>query len=160
MAKGKKTGTDPARNAQQSAPGAETAQAPGTALVAAPIKLPAGLTVKRQVIMPTLNLKVGEPRVLYCVEAMRESTYKETDPKKEKEKPATIMPVGDVMDGTAYTLLVPAVLESSIREAYPQDSYVGKMFYMEKLPKRAGKRYFDFRLLEAEGTPAPGGAPA
>lgn len=133
----------------------ESTGSAGTAVaVSGPIKLPAGFTAKRQVILPTLNLKPGEPRVLLLTQPMAVSTYVEKDEAKKKEKPATVCAVGDVTDGMAYNLLVPAVLESTLREAYPNDSYVGLTFYMEKLPKRPGKRYFDFKLVEAEATTA------
>lgn len=113
-------------------------------------QLPEGVKAKRQVIMPTLNLQIGQPRVLKVLDAMRQSLYKDPDPKKVKEKPATICGVVDTQTGEAMLLLVPSVCESSLRESYPDDDYVDKTFYMEKLPKRPGKRYFDFRLLEVE----------
>lgn len=114
----------------------------------APVALPKGFKMVRQVTMPTLNLKVGEPRTLLITSLLTVSTYVEKDPKKAKEKPATVCEVGDTQDGLAYQLLVPSVLESELREKYPDDSYKGKTFYMEKLPKRPNKRYFDFMLME------------
>lgn len=105
----------------------------------------------RSVILPALNLGVGQPRVLYIKDAMRVSTVK-ADPKKKgeeaREKPATVCTVADMQTGEEFTLLVPAVMEGNLREAYPQDGYVGKAFLCEKKPKRAGKRYFDFALIE------------
>lgn len=116
-----------------------------------PVRLPPGMSVKRQVIQPVLNLQVGQPRTLKILNALRESTYRNPDPKKQKDKPATIASVVDVQTGETAMLICPAVLAGNLREQYPKDSYVGKTFYMEKLPKRPGKRYFDFSLVEVEG---------
>lgn len=105
----------------------------------------------RSVILPALNLGIGEPRVLYIKDAMRVSTVK-ADPKKKgeeaREKPATVCTVADMQTGEEFTLLVPAVMEGNLREAYPDDGYIHKAFYCEKKPKRPGKRYFDFALVE------------
>jgi hypothetical protein len=122
----------------------ETAQASGA------LTLPNGIKQKRAVIVPTLNLKVGEPRVLLFVDEMRVSTYVDPDPKKAKEKPATVAMVGDVQTGEQFLLLVPSVLESSLKETYPDNGYKGLTFYVEKLPKRPSKRYFDFKCVEVE----------
>jgi hypothetical protein len=81
---------------------------------------------------------------------MYQSTYTDPDPKKAKEKPATVVPVGDVETGEAMNLLVPSVMESALSESYPNDDYVGKVFMVCKMPKRPGKRYFDIKLVEVE----------
>jgi hypothetical protein len=111
--------------------------------------LPAGFTAKRNVILPTLSLQVGQPRVLRFNDAMRQSTINDPDPKK-KMKPATICGVTDVQSKENYNMIVPAVLESSLKEGYKDDAYVGLTFYVLKKPKRPGKRYFDFELTEVE----------
>lgn len=128
----------------------------GTAVaVAAPLALaemmPVGFKMKKQVILPTLSLQVNEPRTLIVTGEMYQSNYTDPDPKKAKEKPATVMPVGDVVTGEAMNLLVPAVMESALSEAYPDGDYVGKTFMVCKMPKRPGKRYFDIKLVEVEG---------
>lgn len=111
--------------------------------------LPEGFKAKRSVILPTLSLQVGQARVLRFNSAMRQSTINDPDPKK-KMKPATICQVTDVQTKENYNMIVPAVLESSLKEGYPADAYVDKTFYVLKKPKRAGKRYFDFELTEVE----------
>lgn len=121
-----------------------------TGAAPAPIAgLPEGFKAKRSVILPTLSLQVGQPRVIRFNTAMRQSTINDPDPKK-KMKPATICQVTDVQSKENYNLIVPAVLESSLKEGYPDDDYVDKTFYVLKKPKRAGKRYFDFELTEVE----------
>lgn len=130
---------------------ARKATAAQAAPQAHPLRLPAGMSVKRRVIQTVLNLQVGQPRTLKILDALRESSYRNPDPKKQKDKPATICGVVDVQTGETATLICPAVLAGNLRESYPKDAYVGKTFYMEKLAKRPGKRYFDFTLVEVEG---------
>jgi len=141
------------------APAATPAAAPAPAPVPAPAagavvsvnqELPAGIKVKRAVIVPTLNLSVGIPRYLVIIDPMRESKITDPDPKKAKDKPATICQVGDVTTGEIFVLLVPEVLKGNLEREYPDAGYVGKAFQFTKLPKRPGKRYFDFQCMEIE----------
>lgn len=127
-----------------------------TGAAVTPANVAAGYKVKRQVILPSLSLKEGEARTLKILEAMRVSTVK-SERKRAKgekddgpQKPATVCPVVDVASGENYTLIVPAVMEGNLRENYPDDAYVGKVFYVLKKPKRPGKRYFDLELSEVE----------
>lgn len=129
--------------------------APAPQLLGVAFNLP-GFKVARQVILPTLNLQVGQPRVLTIVEAMHISEMKSAEKKadadskgkKEVMEPATVAPVTDAQTGEMFNMLMPAVLAGNLNEKYPDNGYVAKTFYMEKLPKRPGKRYFDFKLLE------------
>jgi hypothetical protein len=126
--------------------------APAPAVAAAPKGI-AGFVSKRRVILPTLVLQVGEPRLLVFATPMVVSTYVDPDPKKRTEKPATIAEVGDPTTGESFLLLVPAVLEENIRKAYSGEDYLGRVFFVEKLPKRPSKRYHDIRLEEGEYNP-------
>lgn len=119
------------------------------------ISLPEGYKAKRLVTVPTLSLKEGKDgslptRILQFNEAMRVSTYVDPDPKKTKEKPATIAGVTDVESGEVYQLLVPSVVEANLTRDYPNDGYVGMIFRIQCLGKRAGKRYRDFSIMEIE----------
>lgn len=109
-------------------------------------------SVKKHVTLPTLNPGVDQPYVLRFDEAIRQSTYVDPDPKKAKEKPADIASVTDMETGAIYQLLVPAVLKANLEEQYPDGAYVGLMFAVMKLPKRPGKRYFDWNIVEVEAT--------
>lgn len=139
-------------------------------VLTANVKLPAGFKVSRQVTVPSLVLKeVGKPHILKIMDKMRISTYVDPDPKKKKEKPATICGVTNMETGEVAQLLVPSVMEANLRRDYDavvkvegegreakivEDSgthaYVGKVFRVENLGKRPGKRYFDFSILELE----------
>lgn len=109
-----------------------------------------GFKIVKRVTMPTLSLKEMEPRVLRIDEEMHLSKFIDPDPKKAKEKPATICGVTDMQTGEVAMLLVPEVMKKNLDEAYPGATYVGRIFGVQKLPKRSGKRYFDLEIAEVE----------
>ena len=108
----------------------------------------AGFRVAKRVTMPTVNPKVGEPVVFRIDDEFRLSTYKSPDAKNEK--PATICTVTDMVTGQVLLWLVSEVARKNIEESYPGNDYVGRLFGINKLPKRPGKRYFDFEIAEME----------
>lgn len=119
--------------------------------VASTLTLPAGFKVKRQITVPTLTMKDGSnARMLSFNDAMRASNYIDPDPKKAKEKPATVAGVTDVESGELFQFLVPSVVESNLRRNYPDDGYVGRTFRIQCLGERAGKRYRDFSIFEVD----------
>lgn len=110
-----------------------------------------GFTVKRQVTMPTLSMKeTGASRILQFNEAMHVSTYKDPDPSKAKEKPATVAAVTDMESGEVLQFLVPSVVQSQLEREYPEQAYVTKVFQITCQGKRPSKRYRDFTIIEVE----------
>lgn len=140
--------------------------APQTNVVSGAIQLPSGFRQKRMVTVPTLTMKeAGAARILRFDEKMRRSNYVDPDPKKAKEKPATVAPVTDMESGEVFQFLVPSVVESNLRRDYdggkfdPEEkeyddsgthSYVGKIFRIQCQGKRPNKRYRDFSIVEVE----------
>ena len=140
--------------AEQTAPVTAVAEraAPVTAVAvvaAKPLSL-SGFKVTKRVTMPTVNPGVNEPRIFRIEDAMRVSDYKNPDSQKAQEKPATICTVTDMTTGECLTWLVGEVCVKNLERHYPNATYVGKIFGVQKLPKRAGKRYFDFEIMELE----------
>lgn len=133
-------------------------------------KVAAGFKAKRQITMPTLTMKEASPAmILRFDERMALSTYVDPDPKKQKEKPATVAGVTDMATGVVYKFLVPSVVEANLRRDYDAEvkihgegkaakitedkgdhTYVGKLFQIQCLGKRPGKRYRDFSIVEVE----------
>jgi hypothetical protein len=112
--------------------------------------------IARRVTLPTINPKTNEPVVLRIEDEMRISTYskpqtaEDVKAAKPKEKPATICTVTNMETGEVALLLVSEVVKTNLEEHYPDGDYVGRVFGMQKLPKREGKRYFDFEITELE----------
>lgn len=117
---------------------------------------PSGYRVKAQVTLPVLVLKADKegnlpkPRNLLFNEKIHESTYRDPDPAKAKEKPADIAGVTDLESGEVVQFIVPAVVKSQLERSYPDETYVGKAFRIACLGKRPGKRYWDFSIFELE----------
>lgn len=111
---------------------------------------------KKLVTVPVLTLKDNTPRQLRFDDQMFVGKQmKETDPEKKKKEPATLVNVTDIETGEKHQLIVNAVLHSILDEEYPNNSYVGKTFEIERLPKREGKAYNGFKVFEliADGEP-------
>lgn len=138
--------------------------------ISSSLVLPGGYRVKRQITVPTLVMKdASPPRMLQFMDRMRLSTYLDPDPKKVKEKPATVAGVTDIETGEVFQFLVPSVVEANLRRDYDAEitvqgegknakivddkgshAYVGKIFRVQCLGKRPGKRYRDFSIFEVE----------
>jgi len=110
----------------------------------------AGFKIAKRITLPSLVLKENTPMALRIDDPFRISKWIDPDPKKAKEKPATICSVTNMQTGEVAVLLVPEVMHKNLDEAYPDNTYVGKVFGVQKLPKRPGKRYHDMEIAELE----------
>jgi hypothetical protein len=135
--------------------------------------LPAGVTIKRHVTLPSLAIKnPGQAEILTILDPMRVSKIKQKveldsagKPKAPRE-PATICTVGrhagehnpSAKTGQ-FTFIVPAVVRENLERDYPADAdgvvgYVGKSFYIVNCGKRTeSQRYNDFQIAEADVAP-------
>ena len=66
---------------------------------------------------------------------------------EQRQEPMHIAEVTNLQTGEVARLVAHSVLESQLNEAYPDNSYVGRNFKIEKT-KAAGKRYFNFNIVE------------
>jgi hypothetical protein len=151
----------------------QSTPAPETPESTAPVVktgVPQGFKVKRTITMPTLTMKEASPaRILRFDSRMELSTYVDPDPKKSKEKPATVSNVTDMQSGEIFKFLVPSVVEANLRRDYDAEvkisgegktakitedkgehNYVGLSFQIQCMGKRPGKRYRDFSISEVE----------
>lgn len=69
------------------------------------------------------------------------------DGQPQSTAPMHIATVTDLQTGEIFRLVAHEVLENTLNEAYPNGSYVSKVFEIRKT-KRAGKRYFSFDVTE------------
>jgi hypothetical protein len=67
--------------------------------------------------------------------------------KTQSSEPMHIAEVTNLQTGEVGRLVLHAVLESNLKEAYKDDSYVGRYFKINK-EKAKGKRYFSFNIVE------------
>lgn len=125
-----------------------------TELTTQNFSLPTNVKLKRVVTMPSLVIKtVGEAHTLLFMTSIRKSTV--VIKGKEDEKPANIANVRDMTNGREFIFLVPTVVQKNLEQEYPDDSFVGKMFYIQHLGKRKeGQRYVDFGIAEVESEAA------
>lgn len=69
---------------------------------------------------------------------------------QETMPPAMTCDVTDMETGELHILLCNSVLHSELKQAYPDDSYVGKTFEIINTGKLPGRRYFTFSIAEVE----------
>jgi len=92
---------------------------------------------------PVLKLEVEQE-----VEIKILSEFKLSTQTSSKMEPATICQVENLENGESYTLIGNKALVSTIMNAYPDASYVGKTFAITKHEKEKGKKYFKFSVFE------------
>lgn len=128
-----------------------------------PANLPAGITVKRHVTLPSLAIKEkGQAEILTIMDPLRVSKIKQKD-KESNREPATICTIGrhvgehnpKATQGM-FTFIVPTVVKGNLERDYVDEKtgeihYVGKSFFIRNLGKRTeSQRYNDFEIFEVD----------
>ena len=140
----------PKNQTVENEPATETTAMTISEKASAGISLPNGVTatVVRKITLPLLKQEDGET-VCFTVQGPM-FTGKKLKTQKEGEQPATIVNVINAENHMEMQYLVPAVLKDSWETDYPDNTYVGKSFACQKLPKREGKRHKDMNIVEVE----------
>ncbi len=115
--------------------------------------LPTGYKLKQILTLPSLVMKtVGEGRALRFDDAIHLSKVMGKQLADGSfEKPADVAQVTDLDTGDVLVFLLPAVVKKNIVDAFPDNSYVGKCFYIKNMGKRKdGQRYNDFGIAEID----------
>jgi len=111
-----------------------------------------GRKVVRQVTASVIKFEIDEPRVVRIEDAMRVSTRKVRDDDKRKMGPATICTATDMETGEQGVIVCNKVFSGNLSEAYPGDTYIGKVFEVTKRAKKKGAHfdYSPFDIVEVE----------
>jgi len=124
--------------------------------------------VVRNVTLPFLILSETEANYIQFKTAIEpdKTTFSERVRRSRKDadgsktvEPMHIAEVVNLQTGEVCRLVCHDVLESTLKEAYANDSYVGKAFRIEKT-KAPGKKYFNFTIRELVRKQESGSAPA
>ena len=128
------------------------------------VTLANGMKIKlaRQVTVPTLKHESGETIVVTMESKFVSETTMEkktvkvkgVDTEIEEEKTIHIARVIEVESGVLFSYVLNAITHDNIMNAYPDHSYVGKTFAIQKLGLVAGKRYKDVNVIEVEIEPS------
>jgi len=118
---------------------------------------PSKVVIEKNLTVPSLKLEPGVPVFVKVTGAMflgKKSDKKDAD--GQTRGPATLLPVkvlhaGDdhECNGEDCQIVANKVLVSTLNEAYPKDSYVGKSFRITKSAtktKGAGGEYYKFSV--------------
>jgi len=151
---------------------AKTEEAPGTDLttlevgaVAAPGNMTQSVKIgdvvfnaKRAVNIPTLKHETGQTVAIRIDQPITEktNTVEKTvtlDGEKRivtEDVKINVARVTEVQTMSQFEYVLNAISASNIKEAYPNDSYVGKWFAIRKGGVVAGKRYKEVQIVEIE----------
>ena len=103
------------------------------------------IRVLKQVTYPLLKQRDNETAYVEIVGAF--FLGKKLDDKKDA---ATLVHVKTPGNEGVFQFIVPAVMQSELDKAYPEASYVGHKFAVQKFKPEDGKRYNTFSILEVE----------
>jgi hypothetical protein len=127
-------------------PVAEPSSAPAT--TADPF---AAFETARVVTMPLLKMGEGDRVAVGIVSniyAGRE--IKSSRSGEQREKPADLMRVVNLITGELQTMIAAALIKSELTENYPNDGYAGKCFVIERGAKKTGgsRSYNTYNIRE------------
>jgi hypothetical protein len=115
--------------------------------------------VKNLVTVPLLKVPDDNTPVYVCITSAI-FTAKDTNGKtaatnedgspKTKQQPPRLAHVVNLETGEVQQIIVGAVLESELKDAYSDDSYVGKSFEIKKAKPTGSKRYAMYQIAEIE----------
>lgn len=108
-----------------------------------------GFKVKGAVTLPVIKLAAGVQRFVHFDGPMHIGKDTGQVMNGKKMEPATVANVTDLETGEQGVLICATVLAGELRNAYPDDSYVGKGFAVT-LIKVPEKKYNMYEILEIE----------
>jgi hypothetical protein len=101
---------------------------------------------KRRVTLDTLKVPEGSRIAVKILCEIKDGK----DIPGSKMKRARIMEIALLSSGEVKNMVVAAIVESELTQAYPNNSYVGKCFRITKHGTPAGKRYHTYSIEEIE----------
>lgn len=120
------------------------------AMQGAPVEV-GGVTYKRKLItLPQLKFADGEQFVLRLEGAIHKSSVQGQKGRDGKPmEPADVCNVTNMLTGECATIICGTVLANKLRESYPEDGYVGRVFEIAQ-HKVEGKRWKSYSIAELE----------
>lgn len=114
---------------------------------------------KKLLTVPLLKLIENETKYVKITGAMfvgkEIAGRRGAAPDAKKKEPATLFNAVNLEDGTECQIIVSTVVKGVLHDEYANDSYVGKCFAITKLPRKEGKDYNGFKIVEIEDPAAP-----
>jgi hypothetical protein len=100
---------------------------------------------KKHVTLPLLKFQNNDPLYVQFTDAI--FTGKVVDDKKEPPKMANVI---NLETGEEAQIILGAVLVSNLEDTYPNETYVGKQFMIEKSAPEGARKYSLFNITEIE----------
>ncbi len=106
--------------------------------------------VKKNLTPPVLKLDEDVPRYVQIEAKMYIGKSITAKPGEKDREPAHILDCTNLETGEVCQVIASSIIQSTLTENYPNDSYVGKRFSFTKKARQAGKQYNKFEILELE----------
>jgi hypothetical protein len=111
--------------------------------------------VKKNVTLPLLKLEDGGAIFIRADEPIFlakeiEGTRARKNAEGQVQQPPHLLNVTNLETGEQMQIIANEVLKSTLEDAYPDTSYVGKSFRVERKPIQKGKKYATFTVAEIE----------
>jgi hypothetical protein len=111
--------------------------------------------VKKHVTLPLLKQEDGKPIYIKTTGAIFQAKELEGQRARKNaegqvQQPPHLMHVTNLETGEEMQIIANEVLKSTLEDAYPNESYVGKSFAVERKPIQKGKKYATFTVTEIE----------
>jgi hypothetical protein len=111
--------------------------------------------VKKHVTLPLLKIEESVPVYIRVTEPIFlakeiEGTRARKNAEGAVQQPPHLANVTNLETGEEMQIIANEVLKSSLEDAYPDASYVGKSFEIVRKPIQKGKKYVTFTITEIE----------
>ena len=118
--------------------------------VAPPVIVPPPfkVEVKNRVTVPLSKWVYDVPKYVKFEGAIFRGKEMKNTQNGAKMEPADLAFVVDLVTKMHVQIIVATVLRVNLKEAYPQDGYIGKCFMLVQKPKAANKRYSEYEITE------------
>lgn len=112
---------------------------------------PVAFKVKKNLTPPVLKLIEGEAAYVKITAAMYIGRdIKSKNPADKQKEPAHILDCVNLVTGEVCQVIAAAIIQSTLTENYPNDTYVGKGFSITKQARQPGKQYNKYEVCELE----------
>lgn len=110
--------------------------------------------IKKLVTLPTFKIEENTPTIFRVDGEIYEGKKLAGSKEDAGKKPACLMPVTkiDAETGESFQgqIVVGTVLRETLLETYPDGAYVGLTFGILKMPKKDGKQYKEYQIVELD----------
>lgn len=108
---------------------------------------------KRQLTVSTIKFEAEKPvyvKIIGPIERGKQRGEPKKNPDGSPQDPPLLARIINLDTGEEMGMILAKILETELRESYPDESYVGKGFEITKQKRKEGRRYDPYSIAEIE----------